>query len=171
MNINIIAAIDENNAIGKNGTIPWNQKADLKRFQTLTDGDAVIIGRSTWWSLPKPTLLNRKLIVVTNTPIFINSKELWGVRFESSLESAIDYAKNNGFRTAWIAGGERIYSEGMNVASKLYITKIFTKVDNPSKFFPNINNSVWSETEGSVVYASDDYNDHDYRYIIYTKNT
>lgn len=171
MQINIIVAIDENGAIGKNGTIPWKQSEDLKRFKSLTDGDAVIIGRSTWLSLPKPVLPNRQLIVVTNTPIFINLEELCGIRFESSLKNAVNYAKNKGYKTAWLAGGERIYSEGMDIASNLYITQIFTKVDNANKFFPTINNSLWSEIDKSVVYASDDCNEHNYRYVIYTKNT
>ena len=62
-NISIVAAISDNNAIGKNVQLLWRMPADMKRFKELTTGHAVIMGRKTFESLPKGALPNRKNIV------------------------------------------------------------------------------------------------------------
>lgn len=59
--ISIIAAIAENNAIGKNNKLLWRLPADMRRFKDLTTGHAVIMGRKTFESLPKGPLPNRKM--------------------------------------------------------------------------------------------------------------
>lgn len=42
--ISIVAAISDNNAIGKNLGLLWHMPADMKRFKDLTTGHAVIMG-------------------------------------------------------------------------------------------------------------------------------
>ena len=66
--ISIIAAIAENNAIGKNNKLLWRLPADMRRFKDLTTGHAVIMGRKTFESLPKGPLPNRKNVVLTTWP-------------------------------------------------------------------------------------------------------
>ena len=39
--ISIVAAISDNNAIGKNLGLLWHMPADMKRFKDLTTGHAV----------------------------------------------------------------------------------------------------------------------------------
>jgi len=51
--ISIIAAIADNNAIGKNQQLLWSLPYDMKRFKSLTTGHAVVMGRKTFESLPK----------------------------------------------------------------------------------------------------------------------
>ena len=72
--LHIIAAIDKNNGLGINNTIPWHLSADLKYFKKITTEvtaankqNAVIMGRKTWDSIPdkyKP-LPERLNIVLT----------------------------------------------------------------------------------------------------------
>ena len=54
---NIIAAVDDNGGIGKDGKLPWGRlKDDINWFRKVTVGNgnnAVIMGRKTWDSLPK----------------------------------------------------------------------------------------------------------------------
>ena len=45
--ISIIAAIADNNAIGKNQQLLWHLPADMKHFKELTTGHAIIMGRKT----------------------------------------------------------------------------------------------------------------------------
>lgn len=56
--ISIIAAIAEDNAIGKNNKLLWRLPADMRRFKDLTTGHAVIMGRKTFESLPKLSLIH-----------------------------------------------------------------------------------------------------------------
>ena len=50
--ISIIAAIADDNAIGKNLQLLWHLPNDMKRFKELTTGHAVLMGRKTFESLP-----------------------------------------------------------------------------------------------------------------------
>ena len=50
--ITIIAAVSENNALGKNNRLIWHLPEDLKRFKRLTNNHCIIMGRKTFESLP-----------------------------------------------------------------------------------------------------------------------
>jgi len=63
--IAIIAALDENNAIGRQGGLPWDLPEDLKHFRRVTMGRPVIMGRRTWESIGRP-LPGRLVIVWTS---------------------------------------------------------------------------------------------------------
>jgi dihydrofolate reductase len=60
----IIAAVDDNNAIGYNGDQLHYINRDLKRFKELTTGNIVIMGRKTFEAIGR-ALPNRNNIVVT----------------------------------------------------------------------------------------------------------
>ena len=54
MSYHLIAGVDLENGIGKNGSIPWYFKKDLLHFSKLTKGEgnnAVIMGKNTWYSI------------------------------------------------------------------------------------------------------------------------
>ena len=67
MEIILIAAVDKNLAIGKDGQIPWKISKDLQYFKEKTEGTAIIMGRATFDSIGR-ALPNRKNIVMTRTP-------------------------------------------------------------------------------------------------------
>jgi dihydrofolate reductase len=75
--VTIIAALAENNALGKNNQLIWHLPADLKRFKKTTLNHVVIMGRKTFESLGKP-LPNRTNILVTRDK---NYKANCGVNF------------------------------------------------------------------------------------------
>ena len=51
--IAIIVALDEQNAIGREGKLLCHLPNDLKHFKQLTSGHTIIMGRKTYESLPK----------------------------------------------------------------------------------------------------------------------
>ena len=52
-----ILAMTPNGGIGLNNQLPWDSlEGDLKRFKELTTGQTIVMGRSTWESLPKKPL-------------------------------------------------------------------------------------------------------------------
>ena len=61
--LSIIAAIANNNVIGKDNKLIWHLPEDLKRFKALTTGHTIIMGRNTFESLGR-VLPNRKHIVL-----------------------------------------------------------------------------------------------------------
>jgi dihydrofolate reductase len=84
MIISSIAAIAENNAIGKNNQLLWRLPADLKHFKEITTGHTVIMGRKTFESVGKP-LPNRRNIVITRS----NTLNIEKVEVVNSIEQAI----------------------------------------------------------------------------------
>src|SRR5678816_1962613 len=59
-----IVAVDRQDAIGKDGKLPWHYSSDMKFFRETTTGHAVVMGRRTWLTLNKP-LKNRLNIVLS----------------------------------------------------------------------------------------------------------
>ena len=134
----MIAAVDKNLAIGKDGQIPWKISKDLQYFKEKTEGTAIIMGRATFDSIGRP-LPNRKNIVMTRT-----LKDREGVIEVKSVEEALSEAQKFSDRIN-IIGGEYIYKEFLNSATKLLITEIDLEVDAPDAFFPKWDLSQWKE--------------------------
>jgi len=52
-NLILIAALAENNVIGRDGKVPWRIPEDMNHFKELTIPHPVIMGRKTYDSIPK----------------------------------------------------------------------------------------------------------------------
>ncbi|MDC0508801.1 dihydrofolate reductase [Gammaproteobacteria bacterium] len=138
MEIILIAAVDQNLAIGKDGGIPWDIKEDLKFFREKTQNSAIIMGRATFDSIGRP-LPNRKNIVMTRSP-----QDREGVTEVTSVEDAIDEA-NLFSQTINIIGGEYIYKEFLPIATKLIITEVGLNINSPDAYFPEWSTKEWKE--------------------------
>ena len=138
MEIILIAAVDKNLAIGKNGQIPWKIKEDLKFFKEKTEGTSIIMGRSTFDSIGRP-LPNRKNIVMTRSPRNRKGVIEVGSR-EEALKKASQFSKDVN-----VIGGEYIYKEFLPLASKLLITEIDLIVESADAHFPIWDESSWVE--------------------------
>lgn len=138
MEIILIAAVDQNLAIGKDGGIPWDIKKDLKFFREKTQNSAIIMGRATFDSIGRP-LPNRKNIVMTRSP-----QDREGVTEVTSVEDAIDEAKIFS-QTINIIGGEYIYKEFLPIATKLIITEVGLNINSPDAYFPEWSTEEWKE--------------------------
>ena len=86
MKIIIIAALNENRVIGKDGKLPWHISDDLKRFKSLTVGHTVLMGRKTYESIGKP-LPNRRNVVIT-------SGQISEIETYNSIEIALERLKD-----------------------------------------------------------------------------
>ena len=138
--------------IGKDGDMPWHLPEDLARFQTLTKGHAVIMGRRTWESLPprfRP-LPGRFNIVVTS------GGALPGAVVATSLADALaaaNAAVTSGAlepgATRWIIGGQRLFAEAAEVADALEVTVIDLVTDGDA-FAPAIDPTRWGLAERSA---------------------
>ena len=138
MEIILIAAVDKNLAIGKDGKIPWEIKEDLKFFRENTEDTAIIMGRATYDSIGRP-LPNRRNIVMTRT-----FKEREGIIEVNSSKDALEQAKSYSEKIN-IIGGEYIYKEFLPLATKLLITEIDIEVISPDAFFPEWDINQWKE--------------------------
>jgi dihydrofolate reductase len=156
----MIAAVAENNALGKNNELVWHLPNDFKRFKSLTTGHHIIMGRKTFESFPKP-LPNRTHVVITRQKEYHPE----GCIVVDSIEKAIAICPKN--ETLFIIGGGEIYNLGLPYADKLEITRVHHSFE-ADAFFPEINPDNWQEihTEFNPI---DDKHLYEYTYQTYIK--
>lgn len=139
----IIAAVSQNNVIGKNGSIPWHSREELQHFKRTTMGYPIIMGRKTFESIGKP-LKGRVNIVITRNPNFGNDIE--GIEKFYNLKDAIDFCETHNYEKVFFIGGEKIYKIAVNIADILLITRMNFEIQGDT-FFPGINPLQWQLME------------------------
>jgi dihydrofolate reductase len=144
MKIVLVAAIGENNVIGRDGQLPWRLKSDLQHFRELTIHKPVIMGRKTYVSIGKP-LKERTNIVVTRDANFSAPGILTVPSFEAALGLARADAQARGADEIAIVGGSGIFAAAMPRADRLEITHVHAAPDG-DVLFPPIDQAVWRET-------------------------
>jgi len=162
--ITIIAAIAENNALGKDNDLIWHLPADLKRFKKVTTGHHILMGRNTFESIGKP-LPNRTTIIITRNKNYFKD----GCLIAHSIEEAIALVENED--DIFIIGGAQVYKEVIkkNLADQLDITLVHQKFD-ADVFFPEIDLTIWEETTRED-FKADEKNKLDFSFVTYTKRT
>ena len=161
--ITVIAAIGNNNELGKDNDLIWHLPADLKRFKKVTTGHTIVMGRNTFESIGKP-LPNRRSVIITRNQNYHQE----GCEVVHSLEEAISLIQNE--EKALIIGGAQIYKETLEkgLADQLDITKVYENFE-ADVYFPEIKASDW-KLIASEDFTSDEKNPHNYGFLKYIKN-
>jgi len=156
MRIGLVAAMAENQVIGKDNELPWHLSADLKRFKQITMGKPIIMGRKTFESLPG-VLPGRHSIVISRNDRFRPE----GVTVVDSLDAAVDAAGD--VEEAMVIGGADIYFQFLPRADRLYLTLVHTVVAGDA-FFPAYNRHEWRQVF-EEHHPADENNPYPYSYI------
>jgi dihydrofolate reductase/thymidylate synthase len=144
-----IYAVDINNGLSKNGLIPWKSKTDMSFFLNKTKNNIVIMGKNTFFSIPKQhrPLKNRFNIVLTSSPdIFNNINEDPNILFtnNNNIHQYILNNKNKYYETfkylnkdfkIFFIGGKNIYDQFIPLCEKIWVTRI--KLDYNCDLFIN----------------------------------
>ncbi len=141
MIISLIAAVSENGVIGADGGIPWRLPEDMKLFKQLTMGHYLIMGRKTYQSIGRP-LPGRKMVVLSRQSGF----SAQGCITSTSLEKALELAREDGETEAFIGGGAVIYAQALPKADRLYISRVHAVVPGDT-FFPSFDEHSWQVVE------------------------
>ena len=143
MSITIVAAISENYAIGRKGRLLWNLPEDRRRFQYLTEGHAVVMGRRTYASIPKSLrpLENRLNIVLGKQRKNMPSAPT--LFFVKRWDTAINCANDKRYNKIFIIGGERLYEKALEVADDMYLTHVEADFPDADTYFPKFNPKQW----------------------------
>lgn len=142
MNICAIAAISENNVIGKDGDLPWELPEDLEHFRSTTTGHPMIMGRRTFDSFPSP-LPNREHIILTRDESLNSSNEQ--VKYVNSADEAVNLAEKitNKDKT-FIIGGQSIYELFFDYFNEMILTHVHGEYDGDT-YFPEFTIENWNE--------------------------
>lgn len=145
MQKNIIVAIADNNAIGKDNTLLWHISEDLKFFRRQTLGCPVIMGRKTFESIGRP-LGGRVNIVISRG--FSTGED---VAVAGSLEEAFAVAESTNLEKCFVMGGGQIYAQALPHADRLVVTHVHTVIEDADTFFPPIDPEVWKAESRSEM--------------------
>jgi dihydrofolate reductase len=162
----LVAAIGENNVIGRDGQLPWRLKSDLKNFRKLTIGKPVIMGRKTYVSIGKP-LKDRTNIVLTSDLGLVAP----GAVLATSLDAAVSYAQRDAGRRGvdeiMVIGGSDVFAAMMPLADRLEITHVHAAPAG-NAFFPPFDLKIWREVARSKHAAGPD-DDADFTVVTYLR--
>jgi dihydrofolate reductase len=156
----IIAAVGENNALGKENKLVWHLPNDFKRFKSLTTNHHIIMGRKTFESFPKP-LPNRTHIVISRQENYHPE----GCTVVDSMEKALGMCPDN--EDSYVIGGGEIYTLAMPYTDIIELTRVHHTFD-ADAFFPEIREEQWQ-----LVESEPNFKDHthlyDYTYETYIR--
>ena len=128
--VRAIAAVSLNRVIGRGGRLPWNLPEDVTYLHECVRGGVVIEGRRCYESRGRAFPGAARTIV-------LSGRTSWrpaDATVCASLEEALPEAASAG-RTIWIAGGERVYAEGLSFCRRLHLTLVHREYSGDT-FFP-----------------------------------
>ncbi len=154
MELKLIYARSRNGVIGREGQLPWHLPADLAHFKQTTLGQAVVMGRKTWDSLPE-----RFRPLPGRTNIVITRQKDWqakGALVAHSLAQAMSLCPEPG--PLWVIGGAEVYAQALPLASTVVVTEIDIETQGDAHAPPL--GAEWKETsrqfhagEGGLSYS------------------
>lgn len=157
----LIVAIADDNAIGVKGGLPWHLSEDLKYFKATTHGFPVIMGRTTYYSLPFRPLKGRKNIVLN-----LGGEPIPEATCVYSFEEA--FAQAEPAEKCFVMGGASVYRAAIGMMDRLYVTHVHTTVPGADAFFPTIDPEVWKVDSRSEMHV-DTETGFEYEFVVYTR--
>lgn len=119
----MVLAVDENNGIGINNSIPWHNPDDFKHFKATTTNKIVILGRKTFDSL-RPYFKGD--VLPNRTKLIISSKDYHQNEVCYSMNEMVHTLNTSSHHDYYIIGGKSIYDSlnDANVIDCIIVTKI-----------------------------------------------
>ena len=162
MQISQIVAVAQNGAIGKDNDLIWRLPADLKFFKNTTTGHHMLLGRKNYDSIGRPLPNRVSLIISRNTDYVAEGAEVF-----SSIEDAIQFAKDEGESELFIVGGAQIYEQTMDLTTRIYYTEVHESFDGDC-FYDRPDEKYWKEISRED-HQSDEKNPYDYSFVVYER--
>ena len=129
-----------NGVIGRDGDLPWRLPEDMAHFRRTTLGHAVIMGRKTWESLPKP-LAGRHNIVVSRQADYAAP----GADVVGSLEAARALVAPSD-DLPFVIGGASLYAQALPNATVVHWTEVDAEPEGDTHF-PAWDRRGWVEVD------------------------
>ncbi len=155
--ISIIAAIGKNKELGKDNNLIWHIKGDLAHFKELTMHKKIVMGASTYKSLPKK-LEGREYIILSKSLSNIPDAVVY-----QSFDDLLAYL-NTIDEEVMIIGGASIYKLFLPYAEVLYLTEI-EEESNADVYFPEFDKKDFTKTL-SEEHVDDDIK---YKFVTYVR--
>jgi dihydrofolate reductase len=148
----LIAAIDKDGGIGKDGYMPWHYPADLKLFMNLTMGHPIVMGRNTFdgmFDRGKAPLKGRQNVIVTSQVAEYRSRFA-----DKYLPSQLSFTTDLNCEDLeleidakiFYCGGANLYQQVIDRVDLMYLSRLVESYDCDT-FFPQDPRSIGMEFE------------------------
>lgn len=151
--MNLIAAVDADWGLGRQGELLIRISEDMKQFRQRTMGGVIVLGRKTLLTFPQAEPLpGRDNIILTTDRSFSCA----GAQSAHSLEELFallqQYDKK---RKIWVVGGAQVYRQLLPYCDKAFITHLEGKLE-PDCWLPALEMPDWLMIERSSYYYHQD---------------
>jgi dihydrofolate reductase len=144
--MNLIAAVDLSWGIGYKCELLEKIPEDMKQFKEKTLGKVIVMGRTTFETLPGGNPLVQRVNIVLTRNKNYNCE---GVVLCHSLEELFKQLKKYDDEDIFIIGGEEIYAQLLPYCNKAFITKIYKECTH-DKALVNLDNlKQWEKVSTS----------------------
>ena len=155
--MNLIAAVDQNWAIGNKGQLLVRIPGDQRMFRQATLDKVIVYGRKTLETFPMGQPLDRRINIVLSSN---RSYKVRNATVVHSIEELMGELRAYPSEDVYIIGGESIYRQMLPYCDTAHITKIDYAYEADS-YFPNLD----EDPDWEVTADSDE---HTYIEISYT---
>jgi len=137
MKLIIIVAVSVDGVIGIDDKIPWRIPEDFKHFRETTMGNMLLVGATTFKTLPPKAHEGREFIIL-NSGDFISIDKNKGYYQFKKLETVLELLDNgrNDFNKVYIIGGASIYEALIDYSDEVIITWVNKTYPEGNKRFP-----------------------------------
>lgn len=158
--ISLVAAMDRNRVIGRDGALPWRLPGDLEWFKRCTVGKPIVMGRRTRASIGR-ALPDRPNIVLTSREDFEAPDATIVHSFDEALQAAGDHEE------IMVIGGGVLFEETIHFADRLYLTVVQDEFEGDT-WFPVFDTSEWREVFRED-HAADGRNPYDHTFLVWER--
>jgi dihydrofolate reductase len=149
MNITLVVAASQNNAIGKDNQLLWHLPKDMRFFKNTTWALPILMGRKTFESMGSKLLPGRLNIILTTQQGLI----IEGAEVVHAIQEAMDIANKNDYKELMVIGGGQVYEMALPLANKIWLTRVHTTIDGDT-FFPTLGNE-WEKIATETNHADE----------------
>lgn len=144
--MNIIAAVDNNWAIGSKNELLIRIPNDHKHFREETTGKVVVLGRKTLETFPQGLPLKNRTNIILSSRLNYQVKDAVVVH---SIDELLEELKKYKDEDIYIIGGESVYRQMLPYCNVAHITKIDHEYE-ADAYFPDLDrDDEWEITADS----------------------
>lgn len=130
MNISMIAAMGQEQAIGVNNRLPWSIPEELAWFRKCTLNKSVLMGRKTFESIGQALPQRHNMVLTKQRDFYAEGVDV--VRHFHTAVGKADRLDNE----LVIIGGGTLYEQSIAFANRIYLTFVEMEVPNADTWFP-----------------------------------
>lgn len=168
MKLIIIAAVSVDGVIGIGNDIPWKIPEDFKHFRDITMGNMLLVGATTFLTLPPKAHEGRNFIILNSGEYIDIGNSNKGYYQFKNLNTVLDLLgddKNN-FDKVYVIGGASVYEALIDYCDAAIITWVDKTYPEGDKKFPIVklftnfdkySEGEWQESKSGLSYKITSY--------------